>query len=174
MKKIDAIVYKTNAGSTMAYAIYLSHAIGVEMYQLEESKKQLPKGAKIIYMGWVMANDVKGYSAAAKMYDIQAVCAVGMSKTGTNGENVRKATHIPDEIPLFTLQGNFNIKRLHGLYRAMMQVMAKGEIEKLEAKAVRTAEEEDFLQMLHGGERVSADNLASVISWQRGDTNENK
>ena len=94
-----------------------------------------------------MAGSVKGYAGAAKRYQIRAVCGVGMGQAGTQTDSVRKKSAIPAGIPLFTLQGNFDVKKLHGVYD-------------------RTPEEDDMLDMmLHGGERVKAENLSAVLDW---------
>jgi hypothetical protein len=72
-------------------------------------------------------------------------------------------------MPVFTLQGNFSVERLHGMYKMMMNIMVKTAGKALEKKTDRTSEEEDMLDMmLHGGERVKIQNLQGVISWYNG------
>ena len=113
-----------------------------------------------------MAGAVKGYAAAAKRYQVLAVCGVGMGQTGTQTESVREKSAVPAAIPLFTLQGNFNVKKLHGVYRLMMEIMVKTAGKALAAKKGRTPAEDDMLDMmLHGGERVKAENLDAVLNW---------
>lgn len=161
-----AIVYTTNAGSTEQYAKLLAQKTGLPVYSLAEAKKALPAEAKIIYLGWIMASTVKGYADAAKRYAICAVCAVGMGQTGTQGDVVRKKNAIPQQIPLFTLQGNFHVEKLHGIYRLMMQMMVKFAGKGLLEKTDRTPEEDDMLDMmLHGGNRVCEENLQAVLDW---------
>ena len=122
---MQAIIYTTNTGSTQRYAQMLSQATGLPAYSLTQAGAQVPDGAAIIYMGWIAAGTVKGYAAAAGRYRVRAVCAVGMGQTGTQTDAVRKNSGIPACIPLFTLQGNFDVKRLHGAYRLMMDIMVK-------------------------------------------------
>ena len=106
------------------------------------------------------------FRSAAKRYRVCAVCAVGIGQTGTQTESVRKKAVVPAEIPLFTLQGNFNVKKLHGVYRLMMEIMVKAAGKSLAAKKDRTPAEDDMLDMmLHGGERVKAENLCAVLEW---------
>ena len=163
---MDAILYTTNTGSAEHYAKLLAHETGLPVYSLSEAKKSVVSGAEIIYLGWIMAGSVKGYADAAKRYKICAVCGVGMSKTGTLTDNVRKKTAISSNIPVFTLQGNFDVKKLHGIYRPMMEIMVKATGKNLSAKENRTPEEDDMLDMmLHGGERVKAENLKAVLDW---------
>ena len=100
---------------------------------------------------------------------ICAVCAVGMGQTGTQRKEIREKNNIPGKIPVFTLQENFSVERLHGMYKMMMNIMVKTAGKALEKKTDRTPEEEDMLDMmLHGGERVKIQNLQGVISWYNG------
>ena len=67
---------------------------------------------------------------------------------------------------LLTLQGNFDVKKLHGVYRPMMEIMVKTAGKALAEKKDRTPEEDDMLDMmLHGGERVKEENLGAVLDW---------
>lgn len=165
---MDAIVYTTNTGSAERYAKLLAQETGLPVYSFAEAKKQVFSKEKIIYLGWIMAGSVKGYAEAAKRYRVCAVCGVGMGQTGTQIESVRKKSAIPADIPLFTLQGDFNVKKLHGIYRPMMEIMVKTMGKSLAEKADRTSEEDDMLDMmLHGGERVKVENLSAVLDWYR-------
>ena len=163
---MNAIIYTTNTGSTEHYAKLLAQKTGLPVYSLAEAKKRVFAGAEVIYLGWIMAGSVKGYANAVKLYRIRAVCAVGIGQTGTQTESVRKKSAVPAAIPLFTLQGNFNVKKLHGVYRLMMEIMVKAAGKSLAAKKDRTPAEDDMLDMmLHGGERVKAENLSAVLDW---------
>lgn len=165
---MNAIVYTTNTGSTKRYAKMLAHETGLPVYPLDEAKKTVSAGAEVIYLGWLMAGSVKDYSAAARHFNVRAVCGVGMGRTGTQTDSVQKKTSIPAGIPVFTLQGNFDRKKLHGIYRFMMDIMAKTAGKSLAAKANRTSEEDDMLDMmLHGGERVRVEHLQAVLDWYR-------
>ena len=163
---MDAIIYTTNTGSTEQYAKLLAQKTGLSAYSFAEAKKQILAGAEVVYLGWIMAGSVKGYAAAAKHYQVCAVCGVGMGQTGTQTDSVRKKSAIPANIPLFTLQGNFDVKKLHGIYRFMMEIMVKTAGKSLAAKKDRTPEENDMLDMmLHDGERVKVENLSAVLDW---------
>ena len=163
---MKVIVYTTNTGSTEEYAKLLAQETGLPAYSLTEAKKVVPSGTEIIYLGWITAGSVKGFANAAKHYRVCAVCAVGIGQTGAQTESVRKKAAVPAAIPLFTLQGNFNVKKLHGVYRLMMEIMVKAAGKSLAAKKDRTPAEDDMLNMmLHGGERVKAENLSAVLNW---------
>ena len=164
---MNAIIYTTNTGSTERYAKLLAHETGLPAYSLAEAGRTLLPGAEVIYLGWIMAGSVKGYAAAGR-YTVRAVCGVGMGKTGTQTQSVRQKTAVPEDIPVFTLQGNFSVKKLRGLYRLMMQIMVKTAGKSLAEKKDRTPEEDDMLDMmLRGGERVKAENLRAVLAWYR-------
>lgn len=163
---MNAIIYTSNAGSTERYAKLLAHKTGLPSYSLAEAKHVVSAGAEVIYLGWVMAGSVKGYSTAAKRYKVCAVCGVGMARTGTQADSVREKTAVPTNIPVFTLQGDFDVEKLHGIYRLMMGIMVRTAGKNLAAKQDRTPEEDDMLDMmLHGSGRVSAGNLGAVIDW---------
>lgn len=163
---MNAIIYTTNTGSTERYAKLLAQKTGLPAYSLAEAKKQVFAGAEAIYLGWIMAGSVKDYAEAAKRYQVCAVCGVGMGQAGTQTDSVRKKSAIPAGIPLFTLHGNFDVKKLHGIYRPMMEIMVKTVGKALAEKSDRTPEEDDMLDMiLHGGERVKEEKLSTVLDW---------
>ncbi|MGN0716980.1 flavodoxin domain-containing protein [Treponema berlinense] len=165
---MKAIIYTTNTGSAEQYAKMLAEQTGLSVFSMEEAKSEVEEGSEIIYLGWIMAAQVKGYKTAAKKYKIRAVCAVGMEKTGTRTEQIREKTFVPAEVPLFTLQGNFNVKKLHGFYRLMMSMMVKMVTKQLVAKTDRTQRENEMLEiMLQGGENVRKENLAEVLDWYK-------
>lgn len=165
---MEAIIYTTNTGSAEQYAKMLAEQTGLSVFSMEEAKSEVEEGSEIIYLGWIMAAQVKGYKTAAKKYKIRAVCAVGMERTGTRTEQIREKTFVPAEVPLFTLQGNFNVKKLHGFYRLMMSMMIKMVTKQLVAKTDRTQRENEMLEiMLQGGENVRKENLAEVLDWYK-------
>lgn len=159
---MEAIVYTTNTGSSKAYANMLSRALGIPTYTIDEAKSELPAGAPVIYVGWVMASSVKGYKKAAKLFNIAALCAVGMGKTGADSAAVRSKTHVDDRIPVFMLQGNFDINKLGGIYKPMMKIMLKA----LSGKADKTDEEKEMLEILTDCKnKVVFENLSQILKW---------
>lgn len=122
---MKAIVYTSNTGSTQKYAEMLSARLAVPAYSLKKARAAVKSGTAVLYLGWIRAGKIMGYAEAARNYDVSAVCAVGMGQTGTQVREVRAKNKIPAQAPLFTLQGNFDIKKLHGAYKVMMQMMVK-------------------------------------------------
>lgn len=164
--KPNAIVYTSNTGFTAEYARLLGAKTGLPVYDLEQAKTRLPAGNSILYLGWLMAGKVQGYARAAKNYQICAVCGVGMGITGSQLADLRKANPIPEGVPVFTLQGGFDIKRLKGIYKFMMTVMTKTMGKSMAEKTDRTPDEDAMLDLLvNGGSRVSENNLDTVLRW---------
>ena len=165
---MKAIIYTSNTGSTAEYAQLLGKELNLPVHCLQQAKNKVLSGSEIIYLGWIMAGGIKGYKEAAKLYKVRAVCGVGMGQTGTQLKEVRDKNAIPQRIPLFTLQGNFDVKKLHGAYRFMMNVMVKTVGKGLANKTDRTPEEDDMLDMMvNGGKRVSLQNMKAITEWYK-------
>lgn len=163
---MNAVVYTSNSGFTAQYAGLLGEKLDLPVFSLQEASKSLKSGSEIIYLGWLMAGQIKGYKGAAKLYKIKAVCGVGMGADGTQLEEVRKANTIPENTQLFTLQGGFDITKLHGIYKFMMIMMKNTVGKKLAKKPDKTAEEAAMLELLqNGGNRVSEKKLCPVLIW---------
>ena len=161
---MKAIVYTSNTGHTRAYADLLACKTGLPIYALEDAAKQLEKGASVIYLGWLFASSIKGYKKAAGRFSISAVCAVGLCDTGTLTAELLKATCIPEDIPLLTLQGGIDRSRLKGMDKLMISMLTKG----LASQKQRSAQEERMLELLSRDESyVSLENLSEVLQWYR-------
>lgn len=164
---IQAVVYTSNTGSTEQYARLLGQETGLPVCSLTEAKKTLNDGAQIVYLGWVMASGIQGYADAARRYRMPMVCAVGMEPAGKKQE-LREKNGIPNDAELFTLQGGYLPDRLRGVQKLMMRMITGSMAKTLSAKADRTPEEDDLLDLMrHGGSRVSLERLAEPIRWCR-------
>ena len=164
--KPTAIVYTFNTGHTRQYSLLLGEQIGLPVYSLDEANSRLSGGSTVIYLGWIHASHVKGYSKAANRFSVCAVCGVGLCDTGTLISEVRKATSIPEGIPLFTLQGGIDRSRLKGMDRLMISMLTKG----LAAQKQRSAQDDRMLELLSKDESyVSTENLSGILQWYRAD-----
>ena len=162
--KPTAIVYTSNTGHTRQYALLLGEQVGLPVYSLDEADSKLPGGSPVIYLGWIHASHVKGYSKASKRFALCAVCGVGLCDTGTLTSEVRKATSIPENIPLFTLQGGIDRGRLKGVDKLMISMLTKG----LAAQKQRSAQDDRMLELLRKDESyVSLKNLAGILQWYK-------
>lgn len=162
---MEAIIYTSNAGTTEKYARLLGRETGLPVYEMSKAQ-DVKAGAKVIYLGWLMASQVKGYKKAAKKWKVCAVCGVCMAETGSQLKEVRERNKIATQIPVFTLQGGFDITKLHGIYKMMMKVMIKTAGKGLANKVDKTPEEERMYDMMmHGGNYVSLEHLKEVLKW---------
>lgn len=162
--RIQAIVYTSNTGYTRQYAQILGEKLHIPVMELQTAMTELPTGNPILYMGWLMAGKVQGYRKAARRYRVLAVCAVGINASGSQIESVRKANDILPTLPVFTLQGGYDLHRMKGVYRFTMALMTK--ILEKNLKASAHSEDRAILDLLrHGGSRVSEKNLSAVLDW---------
>ena len=106
-----------------------------------------------------------GIDKAAKEYSLASVCAVGMGAQGSaQAAGVQRTYRL--QVPVFYLQGGFNMEKLTGMNRFMMRCMVKLQLPRLEKKKDRTAEEEEMLTLLKkGGDKVNEKNLGSILKW---------
>ena len=159
---MKVIVYTSNTGHTAAYSKMLGAKIGLPVYALNEAAKKLQKGTEIIYLGWLFANNIKGYKKATKKYKISAICAVGLCDTETAVAEVRKANSISEETPLFTMQGGMDKTKLRGINKFMINMLTKG----LSSKKERTENDERMLELLtHDKNYVSEENITAFMKW---------
>ena len=159
---MKAIVYTSNTGHTAEYSKMLGAKIGLPVYALNEAAKKLQKGTEIIYLGWLFANNIKGYKKATKKYKVSAICAVGLCDTGTAVAEVRKANSISEETPLFTIQGGMDKTKLRGINKFMINMFTKV----LSSRKKRTENDERMLELLtHDKNYVSEENITAFMKW---------
>ncbi len=159
---MNAIVFTSNTGHTAEYAKILGEKTGLPVYSLKEAQKTLESNTPIIYLGWLFANTVKGYKKASRKFKICAVCAVGLCDTGTAITEVRKANAMPDELPLFTMQGGIDKTKLHGINKLMINMLTKG----LTSKNEKSEDDKRMLELLtHDKNYVSENNILAFMKW---------
>ena len=163
---MKAIVYTSKTGSTKRYAEMLSAETGLPAYALNDAGKRLAKGSEIIYMGWIMANNVRGYKKAAGRYAVRAVCAVGMGRPSSEYPVTVKNKNQIRDIPLFYIQAGLNLQKLHGISGFMIKMVGKTYAKQMQEKEQITEEEAETLDMLqNGADKVAAANLTDVLIW---------
>ena len=163
---ITAILYASNTGYTKQYAEMLAKATGLPAYNIDNSIPPATRGQDVIFMSWLMAGGVQGYKKICKRYNIKALCAVGMAPAKQDQTaDIRKKYALAD-LPVFYMQGGFDMKKLTGIYKIMMKVMCKkilGDLAKVEE---RTPEQEALYKMAtEGMSCVSEKNLQPVLDW---------
>ena len=160
---IQAIVYTSNTGYTAQYAEMLGEILGLPMYTLEDSKA-LADRTEIIYLGWLMASRVMGLKEAERRFDIKVVAATCLGTTGSQIGEVRRINKIPADLPLFTLQGGFDMKRLRGMYKFMMRIVGTAIKKKIMSQPEQTEDDRRIVEMLdNGGSAVDQKHLKDII-----------
>lgn len=163
---IKAIVYTSNTGYTAEYAKLLSERTSLPVYTLDEAHVSLDKGSEIIYLGWLMASMVKGYSKVIKFFDIKAVCGVCLGTTGSQLAEIKKMNKLPDSLPLFTLQGGFDMAKLKGMNKFMMKIVGKAIKKKIMSQPEQSDDDRKIVDMLdNGGSAVDERHLEGILAF---------
>lgn len=164
MKDIKAIVYTSNTGYSEQYAKMLGEKLSLPVCDLRGAKEY--EGQPVIFIGWLMAGIVSGYDRAKKKHSPSLVIGVGMGETGTQLDTVRKNNKVPENVPVFVLQGGFDINKLSGIYKLMMKLMVKKLKGDYAGRTDLSEGEEAIVDMLYnGGNYVNEKHLAGVIDW---------
>ena len=162
------ILYTSNTGHTEEYAMMLRDALNLPAYKTGSVPAQVA-GAEAIYLGWLMAGNLVGYAPAAKKYRI--VCAVGVGMTPESEEQTQKLAEkikAPEGLPVFYLQGGYDKKKLKGFNKAVMNVVEKTIMKRLEGLPEEKRVEEPVYKMItEGYSVVSAERLQPVVDWYR-------
>lgn len=159
---MKAIVYTSKCGHTAEYAEILGNLTGLPIYSLKDAENNLENGTPIIYLGWLMASRVKGLNKAKREFKVSAVCGVGLCDTGTMLQEVQKANALPEDFPLFTMQGGMDKTKLRGLNKLMINMLTKG----LASQKERSETDERMLYLLtHSENHVSEKNTTSFLEW---------
>lgn len=162
------VIYQSNTGYTEQYAKMLARRLDVPAYPLEKVPKcHLHKEA--VFLGWLFAGNIVGYKKAAKNYCLRAVCGVGMSPpTAELADGLRVKMHVPSAVPVFYLQGGFDINKLHGPMKLIMKFKCKEIAGRLELRGELSEAEQAAYQMTQtGGSAVSEAALAEVLAYLR-------
>ena len=163
---VRAIVYTSNTGFTKKYAEILSRKIGIEAYDLEDAKTKLSTNDEVVYMGWLSAGKIIKLKEALKLYQVKCVCLVGMANPSEKMVSDAHKRNKAPNVKFFYLQGGFDIKKLTGINKFLMQIMAKGVSKSLEKKENLSDDEKKTLDMMkNGGDYVKEENLDPVIQY---------
>lgn len=164
---VSAVLYSSCTGSCRRYAQAAAEALHIPAY--EAGSCPALRGREVIYVGWVLAEKIVGYPAAAKKAAMAAVVRVGMGPvTPGMAERCRQKNGIPADVPVFCLQGAFDLARLPLPFRLIMKVKVKDIAARLNKKAeagALSAQEQATLRMAADGkgEPASWDGIQEVI-----------
>lgn len=158
-KAMDAIVYESNTGFTERYARLLSEKLGKPAYTLKESAARLEKGSEVIYLGWVMANQVCGLKKAARRLNIKAAGAVGLFPNTEANTNILIAKNKPD-FPLFYLRGGLDYSKLKGIKKKLLLMIRDNMVRE------NKPENSELVEVLtNGADFVTEENLTSLLAF---------
>ena len=165
---ISAIVYTSNSGYTAEYARMLGKLTGLPVNDLRQVHNPQPQ-REVIFLGWLMADNIMGYAKASRFYKVRAVCQVGMGPaTRTASDRLRQKLKLGPEVQVFTLQGGFDIRRLHGPYKWIMQVKCREIRRNLESKESLTpAQQLTYDMAAKGASAVKQENLTEIVNWYK-------
>ena len=165
---ISAIVYQSNSGYTAEYARMLGELTGLPVNDLKQVHNPQPE-REVIFLGWLMADNIMGYAKASRFYRVRAVCQVGMGPaTQAAADKRREKLKLAPDIKVFALQGGFDIRRLHGPYKWIMQVKCREIRKTLEAKeSLSAAQQLTYDMATKGASAVKEENLTDIVNWYK-------
>ena len=156
---MDAIVYESNTGFTERYARLLAEKLDKPAYSAKEAPSKLAKGSEIIYLGWVMANQVCGLKKAARRWNIKAAGAVGLYPFSEANTNVLIAKNKPD-FPLFYLRGGLDHSKLKGMKKKLILMIRDNLVRE------NKPENSELTEVLtNGGDFISEKNLTALLAF---------
>lgn len=162
--QVDAIVYTSETGHTRRYAELLSRETGLPVHSLADAKAALPDGSPVVYMGWLMAGSVKDYRRATKRFDVRCVIGVCLGATGSQTDSVRKSCRLPEDFPIFTVQGGMDKNALKGGYAFGIRMLTRV----MKSLKSKTPDQQQMTELLiHGGDFVDAKNLQDAVACIR-------
>lgn len=158
-KAMKAIIYESNTGHAERYAKALAEKLRLPCYDIKQAKKELPKGEKIIFIGWVFANQIMGLKDAGKRWSVAAAGAVGLfPDSKTNREILVSKNKLT--VPLFYLRGGIDFSKLKGLQKKLLKMvhddmLRSNDPEKTEAAKILEKDTDFF----------SEDNLTDIAAF---------
>jgi hypothetical protein len=160
---IRAIVYNSNTGFTKKYAELLSAETGLPYYALSENR--VKSGEPVIFMGWLSAGKIKGYSKALKKYDVRAVAGVGLRAQDSAALNELITQNKISDVPAFYLRGGLDMNRLRGMNKFLLKMFYKMMSDKAKDGDAEALEIVDAYR--NNKDFVSLENLKEMLDWYR-------
>lgn len=116
---IDAIVYTSKCGHTLAYVKELALQLNLPYYSLKKAKRFLKRNTPILYMSWIKEDKIIGYDKAC-YFHIEVVAATGIfPATEETIFRVKEYNQIYSDFHY--LPGGINKKRLNIFQRLSLK-----------------------------------------------------
>ncbi len=160
------IIYASNSGYTKQYAMMLRDKLDICAYSVDDVP-DVYKGADAIFLGWLLAGKIVGYEKAKKLCNVKCVVGVGMTpESPDQTAYVSCKVDPPANVSLFYLQGGYDYKKLHGIYKLMMKVKSKEIIARYDGMSDEAKRADPtYLMVTEGYSVVSEERLAPVLEW---------
>ena len=159
---VQAIVYSSNTGFSKQFAYSLAVKTNIQIFDLKEAKKKLPKGANIIYFSWVNAGKINNIKKI-KDYNVIYYAVCGLSSY--NEEMIKKLKEDNNVSNIYYLEGGIRYRYLNLFQRFIMNMIRKS-LKKKSKKQELSSDEAILLQKLeYGYESINLDSLDILIKY---------
>lgn len=153
------IIYESNTGHTQAYANMLAKNLNIQAISIKDYKVKKEEQEPILFLGWVLANQIQGYSKIKDNFPIIGIVAVGMNSPSQENSKLLIETNQIQK-PFFYLQGGIDFNKLKGIKKLLLKLVAKA------IKKENKPENEEIIQVMEtGGNFVKEENLKEILEY---------
>ena len=110
---ISAVVYCSNTGHTKRYAQMFAEKTGLPLYDGAQAQKDLPRGTRIVFFGWLLSGKIQGFEKAWKKFDVAAACSVGLYPDSERFRAYVERNNILIDTQYFHLRGTLFYEEKH-------------------------------------------------------------
>ena len=163
---ISAVVYCSNTGHTKRYAQMFAEKTGLPLYDGAQAQKDLPRGTRIVFFGWLLSGKIQGFEKAWKKFDVAAACSVGLYPDSERFRAYVERNNILIDTQYFHLRGGIAPEKLRGMARVTMSVIMRSIRAKKEKGKDVTQEELAMLEAYDSAaDFVDESALLPVYEW---------
>ena len=150
------IVYESKTGHTKKYAEMLAEKLKIDCIALQDYKQEQED---IIFLAWVFADQIKGYSKIKHRANIICTIAVGINPySKENDEKLIQTNQV--NTPFFYLPGGIDYTKLKGISKILLKLVTDQRI-----KENKPEDKEVIPIMKMGGSLVKEENLIPIMEY---------